>query len=408
MTKGQSHIPALDGVRGLAVLTVFVYHFGGGAQSPHFLLRITGETIKLGWSGVTLFFVLSGYLITGILWRSYGTEHWWRVFYTRRCLRIFPLYYFSLLVVLFVGLIEHQVRELTPPLTIYALYLQAFPAHITINLNDISSPFMLGHFWSLAVEEHFYLVWPFLLFGMRTCRSARTLCAAVMAVSFGFRAWVAFSGVSGLYSSTPARMGELALGAWLALAVHEAPSWLDRVRRMAVPIVILSMGAAGVCVAITKDFDARTAPMYLFGIPLLSIGYGGLLLLALQNGRVTRFFSFAPLRHLGTISYGVYVYHVFFKRFYEDAVYRSFPHASRNLQLALIFVVAAIFTLLIAEASFRFFERPFLKLKERVAPTGGRRRPVPKSSDGSEEAPAHAKDGDSKVKALAHELTLEE
>ena len=154
MKDGRSHIPALDGVRGLAVLMVFVYHYGGGARSSNPLLRTVGETVKLGWSGVTLFFVLSGFLITGILWRSREEERWWRTFYIRRILRIFPLYYFTLLIVFVSGLVFHRVYLLGTPLMVYAFYLQGLLTRM--NLGAVF-PFTMGHYWSLAVEEHFYL-----------------------------------------------------------------------------------------------------------------------------------------------------------------------------------------------------------------------------------------------------------
>jgi peptidoglycan/LPS O-acetylase OafA/YrhL len=361
----QNHIPALDGVRGLAVLFVFLLHYGGGAQSSNVVLGTVGKAFKLGWSGVTLFFVLSGFLITGILWRSFGTEHWWRAFYTRRCLRIFPLYYFALLLVLSAGFVLHKAGQFGAPLGICALYLQGFPTHV--DLTGVS-PFSVGHFWSLAVEEHFYLFWPFLLVMMPTARAARYLCVGVMAVSLAFRVWVVYAGATGFFYFTPARMGELALGAWLALAVYENPAWLNRVRRLALPIMLVSFCAAIVLADLTHDLDLRKAPMYLAGLPLFSVGYAAMILLSLQKGMISRLFSFVPLRHLGVISYGIYVYHVLFIEFYKGVVNRLFPHASRNLQLGLIFVVAAVLTLAIAEVSYWFFERPFLKLKRKFTP----------------------------------------
>src|ERR1700691_6305962 len=84
--------PALDGLRGLAVLMVFVFHYGGGLQSSHLALRMLGYVTQAGWTGVVLFFALSGFLITGSLWDSLGSRHLLRNFYVRRALRILPLY----------------------------------------------------------------------------------------------------------------------------------------------------------------------------------------------------------------------------------------------------------------------------------------------------------------------------
>src|SRR3984885_4831421 len=98
-TRANSgHIPALDGVRGVAAATVFVYHYGGGAQSSFLPLRVMGILLHFAWVGVSLFFVLSGFLISGILWDGYQTPGWWRRFYVRRSLRIFPLYYLALVI----------------------------------------------------------------------------------------------------------------------------------------------------------------------------------------------------------------------------------------------------------------------------------------------------------------------
>src|ERR1700689_176380 len=99
------HIPALDGVRGAAAATVFIYHYGGGARSADFAFHIVGKTIHLGWVGVSLFFVLSGFLITGILLDSMQRPNWRVTFYIRRALRIFPLYYFALLGAILVALL---------------------------------------------------------------------------------------------------------------------------------------------------------------------------------------------------------------------------------------------------------------------------------------------------------------
>ena len=168
----------MDGLRGLAVLIVLLFHTTGGANSHFLPLHIFGEIIQAGWVGVTLFFVLSGFLITGILWDSKGEAHWWRNFYMRRSLRILPLYYFALVLVLlaatYVGTFHEAFAKIWSP----ALFLQNIPGP-NRNIFYDSSPFELVHFWSLAVEEQFYLVWPLLLLTVKTLRGARRLAASV-------------------------------------------------------------------------------------------------------------------------------------------------------------------------------------------------------------------------------------
>ena len=92
----RRHYVELDGIRGIAVIAVFLFHYGRGSHSSNLLLRGSAKVVQFGWVGVSLFFVLSGFLITGILWDSRENRGWWRTFYARRSLRIFPLYYFEI------------------------------------------------------------------------------------------------------------------------------------------------------------------------------------------------------------------------------------------------------------------------------------------------------------------------
>src|SRR5215472_4905523 len=151
------HVPALDGVRGLAILLVMGSHFFAGTphNRPERLLRMMQG---FGGTGVDLFFVLSGFLITGILYDSLHDSRFFRKFYARRALRILPLYYGVLATFAIIGLCER--RSSSGELLSLALYLQ--------NTSLIAQPIVvyaaplflpLGHFWSLAIEEQFYLVW---------------------------------------------------------------------------------------------------------------------------------------------------------------------------------------------------------------------------------------------------------
>jgi peptidoglycan/LPS O-acetylase OafA/YrhL len=363
----RRHVPALDGVRGLAVLTVVVYHYGGGAQSPNRVLHAIGVLLQGGWCGVTLFFVLSGFLISGILWDGKGKAGWWRRFYWRRTLRIFPLYYAALILVFISGLVAGLRGGNLAHVGVLALYLQNIPSLVSRWPMD-AFPLPTFHFWSLAVEEQFYLLWPFLLVRARTLHQARMLCSSVFLLSalFRFATWAFL--VNGLsYSPTlPSHAGDLALGALLAMSYRDPVLW-QRVARLA-PITLL-LGAAGffATALVAHSFRPDTVPMYLYGMPSITIVFASLLALSLGEGLTARIFSVAWLRWLGGISYGVYVYHILLAPLYRFVTSAIAPHASRNEGLGLLFLVAVAMTLLVAQLSFRFFEQPILRLKDRFA-----------------------------------------
>lgn len=157
------HVVALDGLRGLAVLFVILYHVNSTAWGTTFLDRIVRAPLKIGWAGVDLFFVLSGFLITGILLDTRESPNYFRSFYARRALRIFPLYYLvltaSLLITRFTPALNY-VLPIPHDRIFYFVYLNNWwPL-----LRDTWHANIIGHFWSLAVEEQFYLLWSLCVF----------------------------------------------------------------------------------------------------------------------------------------------------------------------------------------------------------------------------------------------------
>ena len=161
----RGHLPALDGVRGLAVLGVLLLHFIGNMQPQDALERALVTVTKYGSYGVELFFVLSGFLITGILYDARNKPHYFRNFYMRRLLRIFPLYYGVLALVF---LVAPLIPLLQGPTLDYLVERQAWAWLYAVNIyiakhGDWSLSY-LDHFWSLAIEEHFYLFWPLVVF----------------------------------------------------------------------------------------------------------------------------------------------------------------------------------------------------------------------------------------------------
>jgi peptidoglycan/LPS O-acetylase OafA/YrhL len=363
----RGHIPALDGVRGVAAAMIFVYHYGGGAQSSFLLLRTIGNALHFGWVGVSLFFVLSGFLISGILWDGYRKPGWWRRFYLRRSLRIFPLYYLALVVAAVIWLALGVPAVRLSFLWIYALYLQDAP-FFNAQLANPPAGVEMVHFWSLAVEEQFYLVWPFLLAlfaGKR--RRAIHLILALWASSLVFR--VAMLGLNGEGWSSYflfGRAGELLAGAYLAMAVRGDSCERERIFRSLPYILGCSLLFLVLIGFASPSLEISTSWWSTAGLAVLSIFFASVIGLSLKPGVVQSVFQTPVLRWLGKISYGIYVYHLLLHPGFLWLVQRMAPNLGSNARAGLIFVVALAGTLGVASLSFYTYESAFLRWKERI------------------------------------------
>jgi peptidoglycan/LPS O-acetylase OafA/YrhL len=360
--QAPRHVPALDGIRGAAAAAVFIYHYGGGARSSNFAVHFVGETIHLGWAGVSLFFVLSGFLITGILLDSMQRPKWWKTFYIRRTLRIFPLYYTALLGALLVHLLVRRSWSSIAPIWPYFFYLQDIPALVRFEV--LSPLFSLGHFWSLAVEEQFYLVWPFLLSLANRRGRVRQLCLSIYLLSLIFRICV-----FGLHLN-PAwaiyflggRAGEMAAGGFLAALLHG--SELGKGRVLPGARTLLAASAASLAVVLwTRGPRAADPWLGTIGIALFSLLFAALIALSLQPGMVERIFSLPVLRWLGKISYGIYVYHLLLYPAFAWLTHELLPRSTGEIYLLELAAVATVGTLSAAAISFATLESRFLRLK---------------------------------------------
>ena len=358
----KRHLPALDGLRGLAVIMVFVYHYGGGTHSSVRAMQIFGFYNKGGWGGVTLFFILSGFLITGILWDSFDDPHWWRNFYMRRTLRIFPLYYATILLVLLGAAVAGTFHAAAGMIWVPLLYLQNMPG-LAYNIDHLPSPLPLYHFWSLAVEEQFYLIWPFLLVLQKTRRQAQRLCIGTFIFALLFRVVIwQFAPHPGDYIEfLLTRAGELAAGGWLALA-YRGPGWW-RVERWA--LLTAGVGLTGFVAAgwLSHTFEPTGRWVMELGLPLLTIFFAALLVLAIKEGPVQTIFRARWLRWIGGISYGIYVFHVLLAGLFHGITQLLVGGRGAMAQNAVNFVVAATISVVVAWVSFRFYEKRFLRLK---------------------------------------------
>jgi peptidoglycan/LPS O-acetylase OafA/YrhL len=357
--------PALDGLRGLAILLVMLSHLLGGRSMGGIVARTMLLACHEGWLGVDLFFVLSGFLITSGLLATRHRDTYWRDFYAKRVLRIFPLYYGVLLVVFgvlrFVPACAEGVRQLAPQQAWLWTYTQNFGI---VRGHFFNAPgVFLEHFWSLSIEEQFYVVWPLVVLwgGARLS----TVCACIVALSPVARLAAASLGASTqpIYFSTPFRLDGLAVGALLAcLRPH-----FRTLRPYAWIVVACTFGAISSLVG--HYGGLRQTPYELaFSLSLASAMFGAMLVLALTSSIVSGVFSLRPLRVLGTYSYGLYVFGGMLQPHLE--VWLSTARIQERVHSPIIaaavhFVGHVSVALAVAMVSYHFYESRFLRLKNR-------------------------------------------
>jgi peptidoglycan/LPS O-acetylase OafA/YrhL len=367
------HMPALDGLRAFAVTAVILYHARTGAATSGSISRAYEWLGIAGWVGVDLFFVLSGFLITGILLDSKDQPHYFRNFYVRRTLRIFPLYYAVLAVTLFIGPLVFGTAD---PGVRRILHEQGWLWTYTTNLDVArtgeklftSDWLSLTHLWSLAIEEQFYLVWPLLVY----LAPRRWMVAIAGAIVIGaplLRALLLHTGTSevSVYEFTPCRLDTLALGALCAVLVRTQSE--ASVRRAATWMMALGALALVAVLARVHRLEAEDDLVQIVGLSALALLFGGVVV---RGALGVRWLSHPALTTVGKYSYGIYVFHALLYPLYR----RIIPNdtAVGSLALAVLMFVA---TFVIAAASWHVFERRFLALKDRFAPTPGRAEAVP-------------------------------
>jgi peptidoglycan/LPS O-acetylase OafA/YrhL len=359
--------PALDGLRGVAILLVYLFHYGGGLRSSHPLVRALGYLTEAGWVGVILFFALSGFLITGSLWDSLGEPRLLFNFYARRVLRIFPVYYLAVSAGLIAAVARgNRLVELAPVL-LYFGFLQNLPGLVTTALQP-TSPLPLYHLWSLAVEEQFYLLWPALILWSRDRSQAFRLSLWIVAGSELFRILTHLPVVPAEFASTfdpflLTHAGTLALGAALALALR-GPQW-ELVERWALAAFFSGLALYLVVSLYCRCFYLTPAPQFTIGLFGIGLASTAVIPLVMRSGRTRRIIGSRVLCFLGRVSYGFYVLHILLEPLFDFLGARLTHSGSGEMYQLARFLIAFPITLALASLSYYFFELPILDLKKR-------------------------------------------
>jgi peptidoglycan/LPS O-acetylase OafA/YrhL len=367
---------ALDGLRGLAILMVFTFHYGGGLQSTKPAVRIVGLITQASWLGLVLFFALSGFLITGSLWDTIGQPHRLRNFYIRRGLRILPLYLVALLAVAIAAIVSGATLHQLKPLAIFVFFLQDFP-HLATTALQNSSPLPLFHFWTLAVEEQFYLMWPLILLFAHSRRHALRISLWFFVCTELFLLIVytfpAFAGARShhLYDHFLfTQSGALALGCAVSLAMGNRIAATGRkpgthrvVRKYAKPAFFTGLAVFLYTSYYSRSLDLTGDVQFWLGLPAISIAAAALIPLVLRNGLPRTVFSFSPLCWLGRISYGFYVFHILLQPLF-DYLGAHISHTDTGDYYHIVrAVVAFVITCIVSWLSFHLIEIPILSLK---------------------------------------------
>lgn len=364
----QPRIPELDGLRGAAIFLVLLYHYG-------FLTPAAGSGVlagvqsafAIGWAGVDLFFVLSGFLIGGILLDSRESPRYFSTFYLRRFFRIIPLYYawigiyfvltLSPLYLPFVSMGAAPEKWRTVP--VYLFFVQNF----TKNLHSPLGTSWLSQLWSLAVEEQFYLLMPLAVRFL----PRRWLVALLFVAIFGapIARLIVFklsASHAAQYMLTPCRADALSMGVLLAVVWRNA-SWKALILdRRAVLLALTAVLGAGVLLLDYKDASPYSFGMTVYGLSIIDVFFACLLstVLFFPDGLAGAACRWPVLREIGRVSYCMYVIH----DFVNFATHQLVRHTRPDIvtpQGAATTLLAMAATYGIARLSWVFFEGPLLK-----------------------------------------------
>lgn len=370
-----NHITELDGIRGFAVLLVIIFHFlNQPILSDNLFDHIFKETFSIGWIGVDLFFVLSGFLITRILINTKSSTNYFTSFYYKRTLRIFPLYYLYLILIFFIlyPLLFNKVSEVEQNKILMSEHSQAWFWLYASNIKQvIDGAFFgggLGHLWSLSIEEQFYIVWPCIIYFF-SVKNAKLISWILILLALLLRVYICFYNIDPevIYVFTLTRMDALVMGALVAIYLSE---------NTVINYVFVKRLLLGTCfftvmlIYLFGPHSGKHPLIYTIGYTLTAVTFSLLILLTQST---TVFFARPVFKSsfmvfFGKYSYAIYIFHPLVRQVMLKLVGEPKVILGTQTPWSIAFVLLCTAgTVLVALISWNLFEKWFLKLKDKFA-----------------------------------------
>lgn len=343
----------LDGLRGIAALSVIIYHFFHDNPISYNISQypILHTITNLMQHGVTLFFVLSGFVITRILINTKQQENYFSQFYKKRALRIFPLYYLYLFVFFWTLSFLPQTGINTDNDSFFSVFFFLQNLDWITGFRSIAP----GHYWSLAVEEHFYFLWPLIVFIIPNNRITR-LTIILIILSLPLKYYFYTSGID-INHNTFSRYDSILLGALIAMFEQNPNYSLERIRKVfksEILVLVILVLTGFIIYSFQKEFPLVKESFKHIILGVLSAIFIFRLINEKEDNWLYQFLTTDKMQYLGKISFGLYVWHMLI---IQIMVYIGFKNPIVDL------VLTIAFSILFAHLSYFYFERFFLQLK---------------------------------------------
>lgn len=364
-------VPELDGLRGIAIGMIIIWHYFTTVvrSQPGSAFAYLQSATRLTWSGVDLFFVLSGFLIGGILLNGRGATNYFRVFYRRRFFRIVPIYIAVLIVFPFLAMLRHHALSTTTTVASPPWYMYwTFTQNLWMAANSSLGANSLEMTWSLAVEEQFYLTLPLLVSVLSLRQLRRTILAGIVLAPL-LRLTIHFlwpQNWGAVYALMPCRADSLLLGVFVTMLVRD-PIAKARIQDCTLLSFAFAVLLLGTLFLLLRGPDYSSPLMSTLGYSWLALLYATTLLLSVirPGNALSKILRLKWLGWLGSIAYGTYLFHQGIQRI-VCRLFSAYPPVVTGLYSVLIMFVALAVTLVAAQVSWTYFEKPLVRFGHRT------------------------------------------